>query len=333
MKKKCSTILSICLICALAISCRPTPSLSARLDDYLGRLERITEVPLKRLPVEPLMTYPERRELFKPRADIRLSFLDIVELRQCDFLYRVAEGQSGLGKVMPDEHRLIYEAALLPAMRECVQSLPENTAENLVSLIDQKQRDWPNLYWNAVYANAALQKHFSQFDSPLLDDEMSPELIDALALVTNPERLVTLDSSEQIDSALQRLNEQHFGGRLLSALSLANRRLQEANYILSVALSTRALCPQQTKTPRAEIAFNVLSHYMQELQPVFASYKRNIAHYREALATAEEGPSAYAQWYQKTFSESGVASEFLQNQLQHAKLWQRWLADCGLVPS
>lgn len=325
----------------------------ALLDDYAGRIARITQQPALNLPMPAGLAYPRHRERRLDVPEVRARLWDLSDYRRCDLSQLIAERNSIMGRYWPASQRLDYELRFAHRLGRCRQRLQEATAdsdeeaqewrEEVETVFAAKQGTLAAVWWAVTYDSAEFERHFSLSTGLLPLGEAPP--LEALGRLTALGRTLSeptdgLDLAA-LEATLQALRDRYGGAWQRSALALTETLAATAAQL--EAAERRRLCPQGKPTPEARIVETVFYRfYAERLQPYLAQIHQDgdawlSAHAAllETLDRLETDPSSL-QGYRERVLGRGTGSlwaDLAAARDRHTRAWQSLLGDCGLMPS
>jgi hypothetical protein len=339
------------LLSALSLAaCGPADDGLALQADYLQRLNNAVEGDgAEDFQREQLLRYrmPARRERLVEIPEIRIGLLDLlIDVRRCPALQqRISLRNSSLGKQLQASSRLAYEGDLLRALQACSRALQRGAdtelRANLDSLAEQKRRQLPAVFWNALNASPEVERYLRFADqalprSPGEDDAA----LDALGQLAGLGSVLPQDlppSAAQLDPWFFALHSSDQGGQLITSLSSLGHSLNQAGQLLEQRLQRRPPCPQGRPTPRGRILQNVfVKFYAGGLQPYLAQVHQRGQRWSESLLQLSAAPQAPPATRHYLLSLAGPGEslweEFQQANGRHVRAWQQILKSCGLAP-
>lgn len=282
---------------------------------------------LQRLPPRP------ERSVELPRRTIDIS--GFLSLQGCALGERVGERNSGLGRVMTDSQRWVYEAAFLRDAEACAPGLDPEEQPKLRDVIDAKRSELPTVVWNAIWGGPEIQHLFALSGRELDPGAGAAALAaaDALGLLRRFAADPLTITSRDLEGALGTLRSSTAGGDVLRALEAL------AHYLDAAAARLEAVAP----APDCEHLRQVFERrYAGEVQPYVARTHQAAAPlvaaswdlYKE---TAERLPAdlpaiaAYAA--AQLDPAAGPWGRYEAALGRHTAAWQRVATTCGFAPS
>ncbi|WP_439862154.1 DUF3080 family protein [Pseudomonas sp. MBLB4136] len=340
----------VLLSALLLAACSPADDGLALQADYLQRLNNAVEgdggEDFQR---EQLLRYrlPPRRERLSDIPEIRIGLLDLlIDVRRCPALQQqISLRNSSLGKQLQASSRLAYEGDLLRALEACSGALQRGAdAElraNLESLAEQKRRQLPAVFWNALNASSEVERYLRFADQALptspQEDDAALDALTQLAAIGEalPQRLPP--PVAQLDPLFFALHSSDQGGQLITSLSSLTHTLNEASELLQNRLQRRPPCPLGRPTPRGRILQNIfVKFYAGGLQPYLAQVHQRGQRWSESLRQLSAAPQAPAATRHYLLSLAGPGASlwegFQQANGRHVRAWQQLLKSCGLAP-
>lgn len=344
------------LTCLWLTACSPKDELTAHFQTYLTRVAYVLEVPAPKLmPAVPFSTFPAQRELMLTTPRISTGLLDALRLNQCDLLGLVAEHNGPAGKSLSAAGQLAYHLQFQQGLTLCLSHTEEVELKTwLTELIDAKQPLLADYFWQLMIAEPEVRAALTprQPSLSLTAQGGYQATYQALSLLARLQRQTELQPTpltpEQAKRDIAKLNQAlaglyknpYLGQLLYSLASGADYLQQSADFLAQLA----DFDCQGANAVKAERLRNALAHYyMKDLQPYFARLDRQFVALAPLLeATLTPPPAATAAVSQaiqdyRAQGAMGLNSDlyvsYRQLTLQHATLWQEFLARCQLSPS
>lgn len=323
------------------------PRLDETVEDFLRRVERVTETQVAAAYTPTVQSYPPLRQLRLETTDLRIGLLDFVDLQGCGLQVLIGERNSSLGRVMPPSQRLLYEHRLTRELEACINALARtgDDAELLAALrriAETKARELPLVFWNATFAAPEMGHLFSLAGPPLPragpDGGAATQALEWLADL--PPRLgdssLVLES-EKLERRYQALQAARAGGDLLRAMDRLTWGLSSVAATLEGRRQQRPLCFRATPSSQGEILHNVFREiYGHRVQPALARVHREggrlLAAADRLRARQGVGAEAFNPWATEHLSLQGEGawSRFEGAIARHAAAWQGMFDECGL---
>lgn len=336
--------LPLLAVCALLAACGGDP-VAAMYDDYLTRLERVSQVDR---PPDALTTesrpYPRGRLRQMAVPEVGGSLLDIFRLRRCGIAELVAERNSILGRHADTAARLAISGRIAQRLRSCREELADDEdeqalAQRIDEILDAKAAELEALTWNAALGSAAMARWWSPA-ADRLDPQRADMPGDALTQLTRAVDAATAGDREAADAAFsaayQQLERQRYGGAWMHAAQSSIAGLHGATDMLR-ATDVDRLCPQQRPTPRARTLHTILEQrYFARIQPLLSELDRAMATMQDALEAlwpgAAHAPDAVAAFRARSWGpgDDGMHARLSQAARAHAAAWGRILDHCGM---
>jgi hypothetical protein len=306
-------------------ACDVRPPRERALAAYVAAIDPATPVPPHTPTLQRLPPRPERSIVLPRRTTDIAGFL---ALQGCALGERIGERNSGLGRVMMDSQRWVYEAAFLRDAEVCLRDLDGELHDELAAVIAAKRADLPAVVWNAIWAGPELP-HLVALSGRDLDPgagAVAPAATDALAMLR---RLAVrpLDvTSPELEQALATLRTSTVGGDALRALDLLRHFLDAA----AARLEQHANAPD---CPRLQSVFT--DRYAEDVQPHIARTHRASEPllavledlYRETAPP--DAPPAVATWVAQLPAVRGAYQAALT---RHTAAWRVVGERCGFLP-
>ena len=336
------------------LACSRSQDPEAMYRDYLDRLANVTGFePRAVTEIEPIPLYPRPRDSVMPEEEVRVGFLTLLSLGECQLLQAVSERNSSLGRVQGASGRLVYEANFLARIRACESQLLASPDEDR-EFIDQvaairhtKEANLPRTFWNATFGGPEFHTLLSTGTPPLqrseslamAETELALDQLTQLGkeLMDHPERV----AGAPLEQQLHALQTQKSVGKLLHGLQLSRYYLSQANDVLRQTADANRLCPMGKKTQRGEYLFNVfVKFYAGGIQPYLSVLHRQSGPLLEKLhalrrVESAAAPSIYADFYDRWLNpeaHDGLWLSFDAALKDHTRAWQTVLTHCGLMP-
>jgi hypothetical protein len=323
------------------------------LVDYSERVYNTLEVESPAVYASALGRYPRRRDLRLELGDLRIGLLELVSLERCGLEELVAARNSGLGKVMLPSQQLLYEHRLLALARVCVDTLrahgeaPELLAR-LGEVIQLKERDLPQAYWNATFSSGEFAEHFSLATQalPLEQEQDSTPQIQALYYLRDLSPLLgqpgeVIDSAE-LEQHFFSLQNRSYGGQLLLSMDLLSFYLERVAHAIELRQLKNSLCPQGVPTPKAKVMQTVfLKFYAAKTQKYLARVHREGSAWGDAVDELVAAQSklqlpapfvAYRARHLDPQLPTATRARFAAAIEQHTSAWQTFFSQCGMNP-
>ncbi|WP_238984538.1 DUF3080 family protein [Billgrantia kenyensis] len=242
------------LVALLVTGCGGGEQGDAKLIEYQRALAEALGQPAPERTAPPnIGAFPERSERLFEVAETREGILNVYALRECHITQLVAARNNQLGRVAPPSQQWIYELELWRRLHACWHSdvpdgLSDTNLERLERLTLIKTEQLPKVSWNSLFDSEEWVRSFSRASSPLTpgDTRGIEAQFEALAWLHqatlnqfNPE---WQHPSSTLENHLNSLRSRPLTAELLRALVLAERRLTEANELLSANLQSRRGC-------------------------------------------------------------------------------------------
>ncbi|MBS7660752.1 DUF3080 family protein [Pseudomonas lalucatii] len=318
--------------------------------DYLQRLDNAVEGDgFADFAPDQLLRYrmPPRRERLIEIPEIRIGLLDLlIDVRRCPALQQqISLRNSSLGKQLQPSSRLGYEGDLLRALHACLDSL--ETGRNphlqatLSALAQEKRRQLPAVFWNAVNGSAEVERYLRFADRALpVQPAEDAAALDALAQLAAlgtalPQRLPP--PVARLDPLFFALHGSDQGGQLITSLASLRHTLEQASLLLERRLQHRPLCPQGKPTRDGRILQNIfVKFYAGGLQPYLAMVHQRGQRWSDSLRRLGEAPQIPPGTRDYLLDLAGERDSLWQgfqraNQ-RHVRAWQQTLRSCGLAP-
>lgn len=279
---------------------------------------------LQRLPPRP------QRSIELPRRTTDIA--GFLALQGCALGELVGHRNSGLGRVMTDSQRWVYEAAFLREADACLPGLDVDRRRELQEVLDEKEADLPVVVWNAIWGGPELQ-HLLALSGRDLDPGAGGAAVqaaEALGLLRRFAAEPGAITSADLEAALKTLRSSTAGGDVLRALEALAHYLDEAAVRLEAAAGA----------PDCERLRGVFERrYAGEVQPYVARTHQAAAPLFAVLwdlyeETSRRLPARLPDvaTYVAQFAPTGVWGRYEAALRRHTAAWQRVTAACGFAP-
>lgn len=322
----------------LLSSCNFSPTIFERLKDYQESLNRYKglSIPLveQRFPEHRLPLAKNRKQTL---SEFDVSLIEFLALQGCDTGYLIGQKNSGLGKVMADSQRLIYEVNLIRSIDYCVIESP-SLAKKIKAIAVIKRKELSKVFANAVWGADESQRFFSVSNGTLPMTFIAADvrlLEDALRrLISLGESLDGLPNikSSRIEEDLQTIYHSEFAGRLILTLILVTDALN----ITAQHLDDLQIDEDFCQGPMRFLKQQFRVHYLEGLQPYMARISSatyailtNVARLQKVSGELPQDMQTFLQQY-SLLSEAGQWKQYQQANQLHAQSWDRLLRQCNL---
>ena len=318
----------------LLAACNSSESLQYRLSSYVAALN-LSSAPV----AADLAPWPESHRLKLSVADIKVNLRQFMTLHRCGIGPLVGERNSALGLSAGDPARMLYEYRLLNLLVFCRNSGLDGDDPSLQLLlagaIEDKRAVGAAILWNGIFASREFAQGFAAGAPPLaLDtgDDIRPPVaaLSMWRLVVESWGLgASVVGQKDFWRAYQVLEQQQYGGRLLSSLALLAPGLEAANSGLTRFLEN---CPQSAvqvararKQWQSDLAVYSAGVYSRGRQ--FISHLEKLLSLQQALlidAQQQPGPALLRDWFDSQLSPANASSlwrRFVAARGQHRALW------------
>ena|GEM_PF-1041643 len=356
--------LALLLVCLLLSACTVKDDPEAMFDNYLYRLGNSLQLDtfddidfreqveyalagLPRYPKGDLLRYEITRETISLLAFLRLS--------RCELQRHIGARNSSLGRVMGSTQQLYYDITFIVLAKRCIALLEHDGVDvpddqdlvRLRSVLQMKQGDLSERFWNATFASAEFKTLFSLGAKPLthsqaketidtLNDALLTlikfnEQLPALLVAESPVDVSYLEQSYALIGASKRLGQLRLSMRLISVyLSFADQLLQQR-------IAHKPLCYQRSPSRQFTIVNTVFTrYYIGEVQPYLSKIhqqSRKLLLSLEQLQAPQQTTTAFANFWQAVYlSEAGEWQHFQDAIAVHTQHWQSLLRQCGRLP-
>ncbi|RYU62510.1 DUF3080 family protein [Methylolobus aquaticus] len=342
------------IVIGMLLGCARSQDPEAMYRDYVDRLVNVTGFePRSVTEMEPIPPYPRPRDSVLPEEEVRVGFLTLLSLGECQLLQAVSERNSSLGRVQAASGRLLYEANFLARIRACESQLlasqdqDREFIDQVVTIRQIKEANLPRTFWNATFGGPEFRTLLSTGTPPLqrseslalAETELALDQLTLLGkeLMDHPERVADAPLEQQ----LYALQAQKSVGKLLHGLQLSRHYLSQADDVLRQTADANRLCPMGKKSQRGEYLFNVfVKFYAGGIQPYLSVLHRQSGPLLEQLHALRRietaaAPGTYGTFYDRWLNpetRDGLWRSFDAALKDHTRSWQTVLTHCGLMP-
>jgi len=301
-------------VIASLLACGGASTSSARLEDYVSRLERALEVERPAAPTFRPPRLSEARLAKLPINTTAISVLDFLALSGCELQVNIGRRNSTLGRNASSSQALLLDVEFLHQVPHCVTRLKKqnNTtlATTLETMADERKAALPRRIFNALLAESEFGELWHL--PPQLDDYPAHVNGDVIASLNYFDTVIRqwLQGNYSANFANHNaLFEGHLaqlragdGGALLLASSTLYRYLAQASVLLRNRNTDKPLCPGGRVTRSAEIAQTVITKFFTtHTQPWLASVNARRHSLMAPLQSIEEQlapvlPVTYKAW-------------------------------------
>lgn len=307
-------------------ACDVRPPRERALAAYVAAIDPATPVPphspsLQRLPAQP------QRSVEIPRRTTDIA--GFLGLQGCALGERIGERNSGLGRVMMDSQRWVYEVGFLRDAAQCMSVLDADAQVELAAVVAAKQSDLPAVISNAIWAGPEIQ-HLLALSGRDLDPGLgaaAPAATDALGLLRRLAADPSIVTSADLEGALHTLRGSTVGGDVLRALDLLAHFLDAA----AARLEAAAADPD---CPRLRDVFE--RRYAPEVQPHLARTHRAAGPLLTALSDLYEETAAHAALPELAAWHARIAplhQRYTTALARHTAAWQVVGQRCSFLPT
>ncbi len=322
--------LALATLTACGDACDVRPPRERALAAYVAAIDPDADVQDLASSLQRLPGYPQR-SIEVPRRTIDLS--GFLSLQGCALGERIGERNSGLGRVMMDSQRWVYEAAFLRDADVCLSALAEPERGELAAVIADKRADLSSVVWNAIWAGPEIQ-HLVALSGRDLDPGATGAAgpaNDALATLRRLADDPLHVTAPELEGALATLRGSTIGGDVLRALDALAHFLGAAADRLEAA-ATAPDCP------RLRVVFE--RDYVGDLQPYIARTHRVgvallpvlRALYEETSARSSAPLPAVAAWAEQ-LGPTGVWGRYEAALARHTAAWRVLGERCDFLPT
>ena len=356
MRLTCTTLISICLLLLVTGCAEETPEhiLERYAERVASSLDQDARLDLSQPPdIRPL---PRRRTRLLATEEVRQGLLEVLNLHHCKLLPLIAQRNSSLGRVMLPSQQLIYEVKLYQGLRTCQQHLADSPldADEIIQIREIwaiKQRNFPIVVWNALYASEEMERNFSLAEPalPLRGEDGFSGTMDALqhftqlaALAYNQAEWPLPEFLDRLEDDYQALYNNRYGSRCQRSFFHPTRTLDHTAQLIERRLQQRPLCFRQQTNPQANILNSVFhKYYAGEVQPYLSKLDRQGQRWLSEQATllahfAPLLPRTMQDYQQQVLSlthPDALWPRYLTARNRHTQAWQQILMQCNLMPT
>lgn len=350
--------LVVLFISVLSLSACQGSASQTMLEDYAERMSNVLETDIDLALDEAALAipmFPVKRERTLVMAELREGLWDVLDFRQCDMLYLIAERNSSLGKVMPPSQKMRYELRFISALHHCYQSLeaiaePDDTQQafqaRLALIYQTKLENLPIEIWNGIYGSDEVTHHFKLGALPLPLDAVSYgapqyalEKLSELTAISQRQSIALPDWLDEIETHYEALHRSDFGASLLVSLSMMTRTLDRTAEAIEARLKKQRFCFEGHQPPRATTLSNVFQkYYAGEVQPYMAIIQREGSRWfglHDAMIKELPAPKVIENYRQQVISlesEASLWGQWVMARERHTKAWQAILGQCNMMP-
>lgn len=335
------------LISLWLTACSPQSELEHQFQTYLARVANVLEVaPPTLSTAPPLPPLPPQRELQQQQDRVTAGLLDTLKLGECRLLGLVGEHNSPIGKSQSAAALLLYHLQFQQGVQQCLAITQDPTLLDWLEQIRrQKARQLPGHHWNMMIAEPEIRSALMPRARPLGLDQQPGyhETLAAFELFYRLQRLAqgrpdtpSLQPRE-LNQALSGLYNNDYLGRLFYSLHAAGHYLNQSIGFLQ-RLEQFDCHPRNRSS--AERLRNAMQHYyIEAIQPHFSQLDRQFVQLAPLLQhTLTPGfiQNPPLTDYQAHFArglDSRVYARYRSLTLEHARLWQQFLARCDISPT
>lgn len=350
------------LLCILFLSLLLSACDQAKqeMEDYTARMRNLLDAPITIPSTTSLPAFPDQKQLKQEVDEIREGLLDVLDFKQCDLLYLIAERNSILGKVMPNSQRIVYEFRLLTQLDRCANKL-ENATETdletfrlrLDALRKIKRDQLPYVVWNAIYASEEMRGHFAPAKHWLDSAELqnSNQYTELFAALEHFIALASLSHAPSVDRLppwLDEIEKDYFalyqsqlGAQLLRTLKELTPMLNAITQAMQTRIHEKPLCDARLKTQKKTILQNIfLKFYVTGIQHYIARVDQLAQNWFSAQQTllmefskGNRENTAMVNYHWPIFAQANnesLLAQWKRSHEAHTKAWQDLLKQCAL---
>lgn len=340
--------IAVVLVCLWLTACNPDNELESHFQTYLNRVAHLLgATPPNLLPPPPLPPFPAQRQLQQLPPRISAGLLDTLKLGQCQLLSLVGEHNSPLGRTRGAASQLIYHLQFQQGLQDCI-ARPDTDRQMQAWLRQIEQQKAPLLmlyHWNMMVSEPEIravltprQRILSFGEQPGFNSTLAAfELFDQLQHLAQGEYKLPPISEQQMNRVLAGLYGNDYLGQLFYSLHASSHYLRQSTVFLQ-QLATFDCGP--AGRVKAERLRNAMQHYyIKNIQTYFSRLDRQFVQLAPLVSTSLQPPRSRVGImapYQSQMA-SGLQSilylDYRQSVLDHARLWQRFLARCDISPT
>lgn len=327
--------LCIPLCIMLLTGCLGQPQLVKDLKLYQQRLANVLESTPPEWQQHIEIIYPSNKTLLAPIADIRLPLTDFFALQHCPLGNLIAQRNTPLGRTQYLSTRLIYEATLLRAIKNCLQQ-PINLSEpqQLKMLLQQKLQDFPLAWANMLQSSKETRNAFSNSATYLKGDKTDGLTESLLAL----NYLISINAdteinAQQLENSLLTLTQYRLPVKIWRSQALLTQQLQNLTQWLAEENQPIDCNTPQGKKQAAHLQNVFKLFFIAKIQPIAS--KLNTYHYQlqpiyQTLRQHEAIQPAFHAFIQRHVIIG--FTQYQQAMQQHIAWWQTFYQRCHLSP-
>jgi hypothetical protein len=335
------------LLCLWLTACSPHNELEHHFQTYLARVANVLEVtPPVLTKAPPLPSLPAQRELQQQQQRVTAGLLDTLKLGECRLLGLVGEHNSPVGKSQSAAAVLLYHLQFQLGVQECLAAAEDQALKDWLTRVQtQKAPLLPGYHWNMMVAEPEIRAALMPRLRPLRFAQQGgyQETVTAFSLF---ERLLRLAQGQdepgplharELNQALSGLYDNDYLGQLFYSLHSAAHYLEESLAFLQ-QLELYDCGPSGRS--RAERLRNAMQHYyIRDIQAYLGQIDRQFVQLAPLLEhtltpppSQQDALAAYRQYFAQGL-DSRVYTRYRERTLEHARLWQRFLARCDISPT
>ncbi|SBS27914.1 hypothetical protein MSP8887_00962 [Marinomonas spartinae] len=305
------------------------------LSDYATSLSRSAYLDVSvPNPVMPKL-YPSVQARTMVLTHFDVSLLDFLSLQHCNLGLLVGERNSVLGRVMLSSQRFLYEVKITRALETCpIEN--QSLAEKLAPIAQQKHKELPQAFINAVF-NGDEAKSFFSFSNGFVPmgytaanyQSLQSALGDILVIGQHVLELPHIDSNA-FEQDLKTMADSEYGGKLLYSV------LQITRYLNAVSESIESLPSSVCGPPVTFLKQQFEHHYVKLIQPYMARLNASaypvLSQLHQLAMVGAPLPTALAN-YLEQFSlqdKHSVWGRYQAASRRHAMAWSRLFQRCGV---
>lgn len=335
------------LLCLWLTACNPHNELERHFQTYLARVANVLEVSPPRLtPPDPLPALPPQRTLQQQQQRVTAGLLDTLKLGECRLLGLVGEHNSPVGKSQSAAAMLLYHLQFQQGLHDCLARAKDPALQDWLSEVESlKAPLLPGYHWNMMVAEPEIRAALMPRARTLRFAQQGgyQETVAAFTLfdrlhrqargLAEPAPLTV----RELNLALSGLYDNDYLGQLFYSLHSAAHYLEQSIGFLQQL--ERFDCGPRGRD-QAERLRNAMQHYyIRDIQAYFSQLDRQFVQLAPLLERTLNPPvpgNDQLAEYRRHFAlglDSRVYRRYRELTLEHARLWQRFLARCDISPT
>ncbi|GAA3530109.1 DUF3080 family protein [Zobellella aerophila] len=339
---------TVALVSLWLTACNADNELEGHFQTYLTRIAHVLEeTPPTLSPPLPLPPFPTQRQLQQLPPRVSAGLLDTLKLGQCQLLSLVGEHNSPLGRTQGAASQLIYHLQFQQGLHACIAH-PDTDQQLLDWLQKLEQQKAPLLtlyHWNMMVSEPEIRAVLTprQRILPFSEQTGFNATLVAFELFYRLQRIAQGDTGQlpigelQMNRALSGLYGNDYLGQLFYSLHASAHYLRQSMVFLQRLADVD--CGPAGRVD-AERLRNAMQHYyIKDIQAYFTRLDRQFVQLAPLISASLRPPHsrvgimAVYRGQMASGLQSELYQEYRQNVLEHARLWQRFLARCDISPT